>query len=55
MADILIEADWSGWLVCVHNHLGEAVATVPFPRPAPVVVPFLPPVAESVWNGRVMN
>jgi hypothetical protein len=43
MADILIEADWSGWLVCVHNHLGEAVATVPFPRPAPVVVPFPPP------------
>lgn len=32
MAEILISANWSRWLVCVHNNLGEQIAVVPFPK-----------------------
>ncbi|WP_445504107.1 DUF6894 family protein [Microvirga sp. G4-2] len=48
MAEVLISADWSRWLVCVHNHLGEQIAIVPFPVPRRISVPAVPlPVTVS--------
>lgn len=42
MTEFLISADWSRWLVCVHNELGEQIAVVPFPVPKRMSVPTLP-------------
>ncbi|WP_230532231.1 DUF6894 family protein [Microvirga roseola] len=42
MAEVLISADWSRWLVCVHNELGEQIAVVPFPHARRVATPIIP-------------
>jgi len=42
MTEVLISADWSRWLVCVHNHLGEQIDVVPFPVPQPISAPAIP-------------
>ncbi len=47
MADLHFEADWSLWIICVHNCLGKAVATVAFPSVVPVEVPLMLPRANG--------
>lgn len=42
MTEVLISADWSRWLVCVHNDLGEQIDVVPFPVPQPISAPVIP-------------
>lgn len=33
MSEVLISADWSRWMVCIHNDLGEQVDVLSFPVP----------------------
>lgn len=54
MTEVLISADWSRWLVCIHNDLGEQVDVLPFPIPERISASVLPFQISASAKQRVL-